>query len=27
MNLERRLIYEVIDNVVHIYSLKGHYKL
>ncbi|WP_293300578.1 Txe/YoeB family addiction module toxin [Pedobacter sp. UBA4863] len=27
INLEHRIIYEVIDNVVHIYSLKGHYKL
>lgn len=26
INLEHRIVYEVIDNVVHIYSLKGHYK-
>lgn len=26
INQEHRIIYEVIDEVIHIYSLKGHYK-
>lgn len=27
INLEHRIIYQVTENVVHIYSLKGHYNL
>ncbi len=26
INSEHRIIYEVVDNVLHIYSLRGHYE-
>lgn len=27
INSEHRIVYQVINNIVHIYSLKGHYNL
>ncbi len=26
INEEHRIIYDIVDNILHIYSLKGHYK-
>jgi len=26
INQEHRIVYEVIDDILHVYSLKGHYK-